>query len=182
MPIWKVPVFTRPQPSVQDVSEGSGMCGLWQKQSWGTGKQPLTSLLEAALSCYCPKLPTPPFPYGLVLPQQNLHLNCLFANPQAQPWPLEGHRSLWSCCSTWGLSPWIQHGEPSSPAARWNRLLGKGTSVCDSEIHQYPFHHRWVFTGSAHTHTHISGDSLAPQALVSFSQGYQATQGLICSV
>ncbi|KAL9854465.1 uncharacterized protein GJ701_003835 isoform 1-T1 [Geothlypis trichas] len=37
-------------------------------------------------------------------------------------------------------SPWIQHGEPSSPAASWSRPLGKGSLVCDSEIHQCLFH------------------------------------------
>lgn len=58
LPIWKVPVFTRPQPPVRDVSEGSGMCGLCADAIWGTGRQPLASLLEAALSCYCPKLLT----------------------------------------------------------------------------------------------------------------------------
>ncbi|XP_077034076.1 uncharacterized protein LOC143694004 [Agelaius phoeniceus] len=37
-------------------------------------------------------------------------------------------------------SPWIRHGEPSSPAASWSRPLGKGSLVCDSEIHQCLFH------------------------------------------
>ncbi|KAI1238911.1 hypothetical protein IHE44_0012002 [Lamprotornis superbus] len=79
-----------------------------------------------------------------------MYVDLLKLNPQAfvarpcslvQLWPLDGHRSLRSCCSTRGLSPWIQRGEPSSPAARCSRLLGKGSSVCDSEIHHCPFHH-----------------------------------------
>lgn len=102
VPTWKVPVLTRPQPPVQARTslEAPVCAGSVQEQSWGAGRQPLASLLEAALSCYCPKLPTPPFPWGLVLPQQNPHLSCLIANPQVQLWPLEGHRSLRSCCST----------------------------------------------------------------------------------
>lgn len=64
VPTWKVPVLTRPQPPVQARMslEAPACAGSVQEQSWGTGRQPLASLLEAALSCYCPKLPTPPFP------------------------------------------------------------------------------------------------------------------------
>lgn len=131
VPRWEVPVLTRPQPPVQAgiLPKTLACVGSVQEQSWGAGRQPLANLLEAAWSCYCPKLPTPSFPWGLLLPQQNLHLSCLIANPQVQLWPMEGHHSLRSCCST-----------PEVGAARWSRPLGKGSSVCDSKIHQCPFH------------------------------------------
>lgn len=110
VPVWKVPVLTRPQPPVQAQAlpkalacAGALAHNLWQG-SW--------ELLGVAAA---PK--SPPFPLGLVLPQQNPHLSCLIANPQVLLWPLEVHCSLQSCCST--PEVWA-HGfsvEPSSPAA-----------------------------------------------------------------
>lgn len=55
-------------------------------------------------SCYCPRLPAPPFYWGLVLPQWNLQkgtcahtLAALLQNPQVQLKPFKMHHFLLSC-------------------------------------------------------------------------------------
>ncbi|XP_064277206.1 Krueppel-like factor 16 [Passer domesticus] len=54
------------------------------------------------------------------------------------PGPAPALGGAWLTAAARGLSPWIQRGEPSSPAASCSRPLGKGSS--DGEIHQCPFH------------------------------------------
>lgn len=84
----------------------------WQTSS---GKPPWSGL-----SCCCPKLPAPPFHWGLVLPQQNLEKGTCartsaasLQNPQVQLKPFKMHRFLLSCWSiAGGLRVLIQRGEP----------------------------------------------------------------------
>lgn len=121
---------------------------------WGTGTQPLARLLGAAWSCCCPKVPTlslgisassaeptPELPHckptgpALALGSASLTAELLQHARGLSPWIQRGALISSSHCS-----PWIQHGEPSSPAASWSRPLGKGSLVCDSEIHQCLFH------------------------------------------
>lgn len=160
VPIWKVPVFARLSLLCRC------RCCSGQEQSWAAGRRPLASLLEAALSCYCPKLPTPPFPWGLVLPQ---HLSCLLANPQVQLWPWKGV----TLCRAAAACP---SSEPVESA--WKALTSS------SQVEQTAGKRVWCVTArftsapstigeySQHPCTHTPGNSLAPQLSVSFSQGY----------
>lgn len=170
--------------------KSTGLFAEVKLQCWQTssGKPPWSGL-----SCYCPRLPTPPFYWGLVLPQRNLQkgtcahtLAALLQNPQVQLKPFKMHRFLLSwwrvpqVCVCW-FSMESCNLQQLGGADRWEKGLLRVTARFTRAQVSAPLP-SWYLQGQPIYRLKFQVKSWPQRGEQSFSQAYQWNWGLTCSV